>query len=472
MDKPTRRRFLEVLGAGSVAAATSSPLLNALAQGMPSTSTEFFLFIHAQGGWDITVSLDPRNARNDIVMPASTDSIDPSGLMYWTDGPVRDGLTSFSMVRPAGCNIPFGPAIGLMAESRRFERMCVINGIAMNTVSHPDGVAFSTTGRHLAGGRAAAPSVDTVLASVFGTRQLFPTVSVRFPSQFVGPGLDPKALPLRVDNIASVSRSLTRSDRYVDAATRTAVNTALATEAHEIAARSYFPAAYASLEQQLGALERIHSDARLSSLFSLPALRANPAYAQLFTPQRVGPMGPTPVTSPYTFESNNLYNAAFAVESFKLNLSRCVSFSTTSFDTHFANYEDHPQHQQELFNMLAGIIDALSAADHPTLAGRKLIDHTHIMVLSDFCRTPQINVAGGRDHYPNNSAVIISPKFRGNRVTGSSDPGQLLPNATRTFADGMRAITPADVLATFLSAFDIDPRRYMRDGDVMMDIRR
>lgn len=470
--KPTdkqRRTFLKVLGAGA-AAATTSPMFEALAQMMPGApSTEFFIFIHAQGGWDITVSLDPRNVKQDIVMPASTDSIDPSGLLHWTDAPVRDGLTSFVPYRPAGSNITFGPAIGLMGDNRRFERMCVINGIAMNTVSHPDGTAFSSTGRHLAGGRPAAPSIDTMLASELGTNKLFPSLSIRFPSYFTGPNLDPRALPLRVDAIGTVSRSLARSDRSIDKETRTAVNQLLTQETHDIAGRSYFPQVYQGIEQQLASLERIHGDARLTSLFSTTALRMNPAYENLFVPKMPGTN--TPIPSPWQFEGTTIYNAAFAVEAFKLDLARCVSFSTTSFDTHFANYEDHPQHQQELFNMLAMLIDALSAADHPTVAGHKLIDHTHIMVFSEFCRTPQINVAGGRDHYPNNSALIISPKFRGNTVFGSSDPGQLLSNARR-FVDGMRAITPADVLATFLDAFMIDPRRFMRDGAVMMEVRR
>jgi hypothetical protein len=467
---PQRRKFLEVLGVGAAGVATS-PMFEAFAQMMPGApSTEYFLFIHAAGGWDVTVSLDPRNARNDIVEPASTDTVDTSGLLRWTDAPVRDGLTSFNLVRPAGCNIPFGPAIGLMAEARRFERMLVVNGIAMNTVSHPDGTAFSSTGRHLAGGRPAAPSIDTMLASSLGTNKLFPSISVRFPSYYTGPNLDSKALPLRVDNIGTVTRSLTRSNRFVDATTRTAVNQALIAETRDLSGRSYFPQVYQGVEQQLDSLERIHRDPRLMALFSTTALRANPAYESLFVPKRPGTMDPLP--SPWQFEANTLFNAAFAVEAFKLDLARCVSFATTSFDTHFSNYEDHPQHQQELFNMLAGIIDALSAADHPTVAGHKLIEHTHIMVISEFCRTPQINVAGGRDHYPNNSAVIISPKFRGNMAFGSSHPGQLLPNATRRFADGMRAITPADVLATMLDAFAIDPRRFMRDGDVVMELRR
>ena len=108
----------------------------------------------------------------------------------------------------------------------------------------------------------------------------------------------------------------------------------------------------------------------------------------------------------------------------------------------------------------------------PSSASAKLADHTHILVVSDFCRTPNINAALGRDHYPNNSALIISPKFRGNTRFGASDPEQLLSLPAKTFSDGLRPVTPADVLATFVSAMKADPRKYLRDGEVITEILR
>jgi len=91
-------------------------------------------------------------------------------------------------------------------------------------------------------------------------------------------------------------------------------------------------------------------------------------------------------------------------------------------------------------------------------------------VFSDFCRTPQVNLAGGRDHYPNNSALVISPKWRGGRSFGATDREQLLPAVAKTFLDGPRPIAPPDLLATFVAAFGIDPRRYLRDGEVVREL--
>ena len=53
---------------------------------------------------------------------------------------------------------------------------------------------------------------------------------------------------------------------------------------------------------------------------------------------------------------------------------------------------------------------------------------------------------------------------------GQTDLEQVLPAEGRQFSDGKRAIAPPDILATFLGAFGIDPRRYMRDGEVMRDL--
>ena len=38
---------------------------------------------------------------------------------------------------------------------------------------------------------------------------------------------------------------------------------------------------------------------------------------------------------------------------------------------------------------------------------------------------------------------------------------------TLDFSDGRRALSPPDILATFVSAFGGDPRKYLRDGEVI-----
>ncbi|AKU95596.1 hypothetical protein AKJ09_02260 [Labilithrix luteola] len=427
------------------------PLRSMAAEITKANDGEFFVFVHASGGWDVTLWADPRNEMRGIVHPASTENTDKAQLRLWVDAPLSDGNKTFELVRPKRSNLVFGPGIGALAEMP--DRITVVNGLAMNTVAHPDGATFSATGRHPQGGRVAASSIDTMLANELGTEQLLPTVSLRFPSAFVGDKLDRRAVPLAVDDVGSVGRTLFRAQAFDSNAERDKVTALLSEEAADLAKRSTYPGVLDGLDLQYQSLRRMLGT-NLQEVFtanSLRQLRPEFNYKARFAG------GPS-------------VNAAFAVEAMKRNIVRCVSFACGSFDTHGNNYRTHAQNQQELFDMVATLLKALDQTPHPTKTGKKLSDHAHIMVISEFCRTPQINLAMGRDHYPNNSALVVSPRFKTNMAFGKTDVEQLLPMPAKTFTDGERAIAPPDLLATMLGAFAIDPRKYMRDGEVVKEL--
>ncbi len=443
----TRRSLLQFLG-GSLAA--SFVPWRALADGSTASSEDFFIFVHASGGWDVMLSTDPRNTRTGLIEPPHSGNMTKTGIRLWTDAPLGDGNSSFQLVQPKGSNIVFGPAIGNL--SNYASRMTLFNGLAMNTVSHPDGTIFAATGRHLAGGRVPASSVDTIIASELGTSQLLPLVSIRFPSYAVD-GIDPRAIPLKVDSIGAIGKVLTRSTKYSTVATRDAVTMMLSAEAKDLAKEAFYPEPQANFGLQLDALRGILSG-NLKDAFTDATLKAKyPSFAYTGTSQAVGAI-----------------NAAFALEAMQRNISRCLSFAFSGFDTHTDNYDDHATSQQDMFDTIAELVKQLDSTPHPTKTGKKLADHTHILIVSEFCRTPQINLLGGRDHYPNNSAIIISPKFKGNTVIGSSDKDQLLPTAARTFASGARAPAPPDILSTLLSSAGIEPSTFVRDGEIMKEI--
>ena len=411
------------------------------------------LFEDAAGGWDVTLWADPRNERAGIVEPPSTDNSDTEALRHWTDAPLDADTRTFALVRPSGSDLVLGPAVGDLVDLH--DRITLINGIAMNTVSHPDGAAFSITGRHLGGGRPTGSSIDTMIANETGLSQLFPSVSVAFASSFVGRNYDPRAIPMRVDSIGAVARSLTRSDRNGSPADRADVTTLLSAEARDLATRAYFPDTPRGLALGFDGLSRMISG-NLQAAFNTTSLQT--AYPEFNYRGR--------------FQGGRAVNAAFAVEAMKRNIIRCLSFSLGGFDTHNANYRQHGLNLQESFDLVTALVKKLDATPHPTRTGDKLSDHTHILVLSEFCRTPQVNLSAGRDHYPNNSALLISPKFKGGTTFGRSDREQVLPADAATFADGTRPVAPPDILATLLGAFGVDPRKYLRDGDVVRSILR
>lgn len=441
-----RRSFLKVLGAGAGAAFVADPILRAFADG--GASREYFILIHASGGWDVTLWSDPRNQDKGLVDPATDVLLTTAGITNWVDLDMGGGASTFKIVQKG--NYQLGPTMGTLVDL--YDRFTLVNGISMNTVSHPDGTYFSSTGRHLAGGRPVAASIDTMLANEFGREAILPVVSVNYPSTFLGSELDQRVIPLRVSDITSVSKSLARSALYTTDAERSAVTAMLSDEAAELASTAFRPDVPMGLSLQFDALQKMLGPS-VNGLFNATALKqAHPGFN-------------------YTgrFQGGPCVNAAFAIEAIKRGMVRCVSFAAGGFDTHNSNYKNQGLTQQELFELVAQLVREM---DQTTFEGSsdKLSDHVHILVVSEFCRTPQVNLNGGRDHYPNNSALIVSPRFRGNTVFGKSDPDQLLPMDAGVFSDGMRAPTPADVLATFLGAFGVDPRKYMRDGDVIKEL--
>src|SRR5262249_44632211 len=91
------------------------------------------------------------------------------------------------------------------------------------------------------------------------------------------------------------------------------------------------------------------------------------------------------------------------------------------------------------------------------LRNHGLLDSTLIVWMGEFGRTPQINQAAGRDHFPDAwSTVLAGGGIKGGQVYG------------RTTPDGMkvddRAGTVADFLATVCLPLGIDPMKQNDSG--------
>src|SRR5580658_2554735 len=434
-----RRIFLKIASTTAATLLAGLPPLEALAS--EGSADEFFVFIFALGGWDVTLWADPRNEMKGIVHPASTENTDTAPLRLWKDASLSEGVRTFELLRPPNHDVVFGPGIGELFSMA--DRLTIINGLEMNTVAHPDGQTFSATGRHLIGGRAINASIDTMLANELGREQLLPTVSIRFPSSYVGDDLDRRVVPLSIDDVGSISRTLSRSALYDASGERDEVTALLSAEAADLAKRATYPDLIEGMAMQYGGLHRMLSS-NLQDVFSAGGLKKT--HPEFDYKSR--------------FAGGPAVNAAFAVEAMKRNLVRSVSFAVGGFDTHGNNYKTQAQLQQETFDLFTALVRSLDATPHPVKAGARLSEHAHILVVSEFCRTPQINLNLGRDHYPNNSALVISPRFKTNFAFGRSDPEQLLPMKAKKFTDGERAIAPPDILATFLAAFGVSPRKY------------
>lgn len=127
---------------------------------------------------------------------------------------------------------------------------------------------------------------------------------------------------------------------------------------------------------------------------------------------------------------------------------RAIEVSLSGFDTHVANHEGHITQCAVLDPALATLLRELSERD--------LLQSTIVLCLSEFGRTPQINPAGGRDHWPNwFSGLVAGGGFRRGAVIGATPPEQ--PEAKTAMPT--EPVTIPQLYATVLHALGIDGAR-------------
>ncbi|MCA9066653.1 MAG: DUF1501 domain-containing protein [Planctomycetaceae bacterium] len=100
-------------------------------------------------------------------------------------------------------------------------------------------------------------------------------------------------------------------------------------------------------------------------------------------------------------------------------------------------------------NIVAPMYDQGYSALIEDLHQRGMLDNTLVCNLAEFGRTPKVNPAGGRDHWPQCfTTYFAGGGVQGGRVVGASDPVGGVP------AD--RPVQPADVIATVFHSLGLD----------------
>jgi len=120
---------------------------------------------------------------------------------------------------------------------------------------------------------------------------------------------------------------------------------------------------------------------------------------------------------------------------------RCVEVTLSGWDTHANNHAGVATQLK--------ILDPAMAALLKDLRQRGLLDKTIVVCAGEFGRTPQVNAAFGRDHWPHSFTVALAGgPIRGGTVIGASDP-----------AGGEKAESPVkvgDLHATILHACGVN----------------
>ena len=121
------------------------------------------------------------------------------------------------------------------------------------------------------------------------------------------------------------------------------------------------------------------------------------------------------------------------------------------------NWDSHSDNFGYLRKYLLPSADQAFAALIEDLEQRGLLETTLVMAVGEFGRTPKINKNAGRDHWPNcYTALMAGGGIKGGFVCGSSDRLGAYPANS--------PVRPADLQATMLTLFGIDPAEEARDS--------
>ena len=133
---------------------------------------------------------------------------------------------------------------------------------------------------------------------------------------------------------------------------------------------------------------------------------------------------------------------------------RCVEVTLDGWDSHVNNLGVHKARLADLDPAFAALIK--------NLRERKLLEHTLVVCAGEFGRTPRVNPAGGRDHWPHGFSIALAGvNIAGGKVIGETSATPLLDEKDRLkdVADPRKI---EDVHASILAALGLDYAKELR----------
>ncbi len=135
-----------------------------------------------------------------------------------------------------------------------------------------------------------------------------------------------------------------------------------------------------------------------------------------------------------------------------------VTVTDSGWDTHQNIYRELKEGYVGGYVGRIPLLDQALAALLDDLSERGLLKETLVVVMGEFGRTPKLNTAGGRDHWPRAFSVLLAGAgVKGGQVVGASDP--------RGEAVAERPVTPTDLARTIYTLLGIDPEREFHTSD-------
>ncbi len=395
-----RRQFMQGALGGLLAYAGASPLARLAHAGFSEGKDRFYLFCYFDGAWDILLGLDPRDPKVFNNSTITQTLIEPA---YTAIGAQYDKL-----ITPNGGPFSFGPFIGDLAQHS--DKLCIVRGMSMETLTHPAGRARFLTGKVPSGIRARGSSAATWLASTLGREQTIPNLAVSVDSY--NTSLPSYASGLQVSNVQDLTRALSRTNDALPKALEQQV-------AAFLSGQAACPSALRS------PLKTAAEDSRRRAQATVSAGLENAFDFLADTTEMNRTRERYNITPNIRGLSEPGAQAAMAVRALTSGISRCVTVRLAAgLDTHFENWAtDQGPTQETGFNALAAVLSDLDSQQFKG-TGETWLDHTIVVAFSEFSRTPMLNPRGGRDHSLTNACVLAGGGIaRGKLIGASSDVG-------------------------------------------------
>ncbi|HLM44925.1 MAG TPA: DUF1501 domain-containing protein [Myxococcaceae bacterium] len=441
---PERRSFLKA-AAGFMGATLLGGLpLRAFAQSASLAPPErCFVFVYFAGGWDQLLALDPRDP--DVFTPervAETRILPGYNLI--TDARFSQRpLVPPQRTGAAPSNITFGPAVGDRLAAH-YDLMSVVRGINMTTLAHEEGMRYFLTGKRPIGAAARGSSTATEVVG-----QMAPTVpipSIAYGVETYNDRYPGNANALKVSRSADLLLTLSASTRTLDSELENQLRD-FRGQPITCEEAAYGTGGVGSTYQtSRGQIQQVLSK-QLGDAFRFE-LAKNEAVRTFYG---LGTSGPY---------DNAAGRAALVATALKNGISQCVSINLVGgLDTHFGTQTTHATNLRTGFDALGMLVDDLRRTAHPS--GGNFMDHTTLMVFSEFARTPLINSTSGRDHHLCSSALLMGAGVKHNTVFGRSGDIGMAPSLVdlktgQPDPNNGENILPEHLIATVLASAGLD----------------
>ena len=337
-----------------------------LVRAAPNLTPRRLVLVFNSGGWDSTYALDPKPGIAGIDAPAGkVETL--GGLDVLTD-PSRPNIGGFFSANAGSCAVVRGLQISSVAHPDASHR--VLTGVSADTAPDVAAIASAVHGADLAApylilGRTAYSGPYGSLAARTGSvNQIVTLLNPNFALPPIGGPLLPH-VPSDAEEALVRAHVLARAEREL-----------LASGGNR------------RVDDFIASLTRGDLLREIGIVGELELARSFPAQIDL------------------------------AVEALARGLCHSVQIETGDWDTHTGNAQQGPLHN-DFFAGLTQLIAALATRPGST-QGSKLLDETAVVVVSELGRTPRLNSAQGKDHWPVTSALLIGGGVAGGRIIGAT----------------------------------------------------